>query len=352
MKTSMKHLKFYLIITLLFALSSCTTYNFTTGVLVPADITISQDIQTVGVLNRSLPERSNLLLSIAESFLSGESIFGDREGSMNAIRGVANTLNVNPRFRAVLMEGEDYKGTGTKKFPIPLAWGEVDQLCKKYNVDAIISLETFDSDIFIGRNTREKSKKVDGKTVKYIEHIAELRIRVNAGWRFYDNVNKRMIDEQVFWDEKAWTGAGNTPEEALRRLPAKRRAINDAAIFSGEMLAFRVSPKWVTVNRTYFQKGKKQENFKLAKNKVKDKQWNEAAKLMDPLTRLSNHKIAARAMHNMAISAEMEGNIELAIEWATKAYKTHKRDVYREYVNDLHRRQMDQVKLDEQLEGK
>lgn len=343
---------------LLFALvsiifSSCSKYTIRTNVLVPADISISQDLQSVGVINRSLPERSNWLGNLVEGFLTGESIRADREGSMNAIRGAANTLNVNPRFRATLLEGEDFRGTGTKQFPIPLNWNEVEMLCSKYKVDGLISLETFDSDIFVVQNSRIRERKLkDGKVEKYTEYYAELRIRVNAGWRFYDNVNKRLIDQQVFWDEKMWTGTGLTPQEALNRLPSKRRAINDAAIFAGEMFAFRISPKWLPVSRQYFQRGKKQENFKLSKEQIKIKNYDQAARLIEPLTRVSDNKIAARACHNMAILAEMEGELNLALEWANKAYKLHKRSMYRDYVNILNTRIMDQTRLKEQLEGK
>jgi len=352
MKKSSFLLKTALTLFVLFGLNSCSKYSFTTGILVPADITVSQDIQTVGVLNRSLPEKSSWLSNLVEGFLTGESIFADREGSMNAIRGAANTLNVNPRFRAVMMEGEDYRGTGTKQFPVPLEWQEVDRLCKKYGVDAIVVLETFDTDIFLGQGSREKSRKKDGVTQKYLEYYAELRIRANAGWRFYDNVNKKLIDQQVFWDEKVWNGTGLTPDEAMRKLPRKRAAINDAAIFSGEMLAFRISPKWLTAGRTIYKKGGKQENFKKTRDAARVNDWDQVEKLMDPVTRISSNKVAARACHNTAVAFEMRGELPVALEWAKKAYNLDRKSIYRDYINKLNTRIMDQSRLKEQLEGK
>jgi hypothetical protein len=332
--------------------ASCSKYSFTTGILVPADITVSQDIQTVGILNRSMPEKSNWLANLFEGFISGESIFADREGSMNTIRGAANTLNVNPRFRAVLMEGEDFRGTGTKQFPIPLDWQQVDQLCKKYNVDGLVSLETFDSDIFLRTGSRERTRKEKGENIKYIEYSAELRIVVNSGWRFYDNVNKRLIDQQIFHDEKMWSGTGLNPDEALRKLPSKRRAINQAGVFAGEMLAFRISPKWLTASRTLYKKGGGFENFTKTKHSARVKNWEEIITLMDPLTRVSDNKVAARACHNTAIAFEMEGELLQAKDWAMKAYNLHKKSIYRGYVNELNTRIMDQDRLKEQLEGK
>lgn len=351
MKTKTLLFRTFLAVFILFAAAACKKYSFTTTVLVPADITISQDIQTVGIINRSLPEKGNWLNNLAEGLFTGESIFADREGSMNCIRGAANTLNINPRFKATLMESEEFKGTGTKQFPVPLDWSDVDMLCKKYGVDALVSLETFDSDILMTTGSREKVRKENGVDVKYLEYWADLRIRVNAGWRFYDNKNKKLIDQQVFTDEKMWSGVGLSPSEAMSKLPHKRSAINQAAVFSGEMLAFRISPKWLPVGRTFFKRGGGQENFKLAKQQVKLNNWEEVAKLMDPLTKVSDNKIAARACHNMAIAAEMQGNLQEALDWAKKAYTLHGKSIYRGYVNQLSVRIMDQDRLREQMEG-
>ena len=331
---------------------SCKTNSFSTTFLVPGDISIPQHIKTVGILNRSLPDKSGMLMNILEGLISGESILADRESSMNAIRGAANTLNNNPRFKAVLLEGEDYRGTGTKQFPAPLDWNSVDQLCKKYNVDAIVSLETYDSDIFLAKDTKEHTDKKDGREVRYTEFFARLNIKVTSGWRFYDNVKKQLIDQQVFVDEKGFSGSGLKPEEALSKLPPKRQALNDAGIYSGQMLAFRISPKWLSTSRYYYTKARKEETFKEAKRYVRSKQWDVAAQKWLPLTNSSDDKIAGRACHNMAVAEEMNGNLKEAIKWANLAYTKHNIKRSLGYLNELNSRQIDQDRLKEQMEGK
>ncbi len=348
----MKNLKLFMLL-LVFATVSCNTYNFTTNVLVPADITLPQHIEKIGIMNRSLPEKGNLFNNILEGFISGESIIADREATLYGIRNCANTLNNNPRFKGVNMEGEDYRGTGTKKFPIPLDWNEVDKLCKKYSVDAIASLETFDSDIMLLPGTVQRTRKnKEGVEEKYTVYTAELRIRVNAGWRVYDNVKKAMVDEQTFWDEKAWDAEGISPDDALRKLPNKRAAINDAAAYAGQMFAYRISPKWLTVSRYVYTKPKKEEAFVKGKQLVETNKWKEAAEKWSPVTNYQDDKMAGRACHNMAVAAEMEGNLESAIEWANKAYTDKGFRKIANYLNELNRRKMDQAKLKEQMEGK
>ncbi|MDD3877626.1 MAG: DUF6340 family protein [Bacteroidales bacterium] len=330
---------------------ACKSRSFTTSFLVPADINIPQHIQRVGVVNRSLPERSNMFVNFLEGFISGESVFADRESSMNAIRGAVNTLNANPRFQAVLMEGEELRGTGTKQFAAPLDWETVDVLCKKYSVDALISLETFDSDIFIHRDSRQRSRKKDGRTENYTEFSARLNIRSSAGWRFYDNINKSMIDEQVFVDEKSFGGSGLTPEEALSKLPNKRSALNESGIFSGEMLAFRISPKWLNTTRNYYTRAKGEKIFRETRRVARTNQWEAAAQKWLPLTNASDNKIAARACYNMAVAEEMNGNLEEAQKWANQAFFKQRKSRHRTYLNVINKRISEQQRLREQMEG-
>jgi len=331
------------------SMNACKTANVYTNVLVPAEITVPQHIQTIGVLNRSLPAKGEGWSNFLEGFISGESIAADREGSYNVCKGLAFKVNTNPRFKAQLMEGEDYRGTGTKEFPVPLTWAEVDALCKKYNVDAIVTLETFDSDINMRSSSRQVERAVDGQNVMVTEFLSNLNIRVNAGWRVYDNITKKVIDQDVFYDDKAWSGQGNTPEDALRKLPSKRSAINDAGYFAGEMMGVRISPNWVRVSRYYYKKG--DDRLKSAKRFVKVNNWKEAVVLWSQSAKSPEPKIAGRACHNMALAAEMEGDLNVALDWANRAYKDHMLKKERLYINELNLRLMEVEKLKEQLPG-
>ncbi|MCX7697473.1 MAG: DUF6340 family protein [Bacteroidales bacterium] len=341
----MKKVKLFYVLSLL--LVGCATRNIYQPVLVPAEINIPQHVQTIGVLNRSLPAKDDRLLNILEGFLSGETIFGDRSASFNACRGLVNRVNSSPRFKAVLLEGEEYRGTGTKEFPLPLTWDEVDRLCKKYNVDALVTLETFDSDMRLHLSMEEVEKVVGGVIRKVPVHYADLRVRVNAGWRIYDNVTKNIIDQQVFTDEKGFHGEGDTPEKAKESLPSKRQVLDESGFFAGQMMAFRISPSWVTISRFYYVKG--HPKFKEAKQYVKVGNWKEAVSIWSQLTKSSNPKIASRAAHNMAVAAEKEGRIDIALDWANTAYKNQKTDRERRYINQLHNRKMQLQRLSEQL---
>lgn len=329
--------------------SSCKTSSVSMQVLVPGIIDVPQDIKKVGIINRSLPEKGSTFGNILEGIFTGESIMADRDASMNCVHGLENQLNNSPRFKAVLLESLDLRGTGTRKFSAPLNWNVVANYCNLYDLDALVVLETFDSDIFFHESSRKRTKKVDDKKIEYTEYLAELLMNVNAGWRIYDLKNKKIVDENSYMDEMEWNANGDTPDDARNGLPQKRKALNKSGFYAGKQYGIRISPSWMHVSRAYFVKGN--DDFKLAKHMVKTQNWEAAAEVWKKYTNNPDPEIAGFACYNMALASEMQGELKIALNWAEKAMKKYglKRAV--QYVNILNRRIMDQERLRKQLDG-
>lgn len=315
--------------------------------LEPAEVDIPRHIQKIGVANRSLPPKDINLLNILEGFVTGESILGDREASTRTVEGLATRLNNSPRFTAVVLYGLDLRGTGTKKFPEPLNWGEVDRLCQQYGVDALALLETFDSDLLLDKKTRQVKRTREGKEYEVTEHLARLNIRVNSGWRIYDAKEKRIVDANVYTDEKGWEGRGDNPDQALSKLPDKRRAINDAALFSGERYGVRISPTWVNITRQYYSRG--HDDLKKAKVYVKRRNYDPAMDIWKRLALHADPKIAGMAAFNMAVICEVQGEYDLALSWANKSLREFNNKKASGYIQTLNARKARQARLDRQM---
>lgn len=326
---------------------SCSTRSVPMKLLVPAEITVPAEVQRLGILNHSLPGREDQWKNVLEGFITGESILADREGSFECIKGVEMRLNESPRLKAIAIQTDTYKGTGTRQFPELLGWQVIDELCKQYDVDAILCLETFDSDFGLKKHTSEVKEKVNGREVKRTEYHADLRIDVNSGWRLYDNVHKSLIDQVSFTDRKEWSGSGKSEQAALDNLPSKRRSINESARFAGFQLANRISPNWRTETRSYFVKGN--DDFKEAKTQVRFNNWDAAISIWKRLSEDADPEIAGKACYNMALASEMKGNIDMAIVWAEKAMKVYHIKKARNYVNVLYNRRDNENRLDEQM---
>ena len=327
--------------------SSCSTSSVVVNIQRPADITISQDIQNVILVNRSRPSKNNLAGNIVEGLVTGEEIGSDRKGAEYCIIGLSNMLESSERFSLKNIGGMELKGTGTSSFPIPLDWNQVKSICGSYAGDALLVLETFDSDSrTIMGDPVSRTRKVKRVKVKEILYPATLIMEIESGWRIYDLNKQKIIDENKFIEIKEFSAWGSSPEEAVMSLPSKRRAIKEAGLFAGKQYGFRISPIWVKVNRLYYSS--KFDEFKSAKKFIKQRDWDTAIEIWMPLTKNTDVKLAGRAAFNMALASEIKGGLDAAIEWAKKAQLLGEKKSYN-YINILHKRKRDEEKLKQQL---
>lgn len=342
----MKKIYFALAILATIIFQACTS-TVHVQVLKPADINLPDSIQKFAVGNRSLPEEGKKLGNIVEGLFSGEGIGLDKRASGSAVIGVTNGLAQSPRYE-VTQISEQLFGTGTSQMPAPLSWEEVERLCANTNADALILLETFDTDSRRTFDTKVRKKKVDEEYVEYTEHIANLDMKVVTGWRIYYPAEKMIVDNHVFEDHKGFTGKGDNQELAIARLPGKEQAAREAGMLAGEDYAIRISPMWMDVRRDYYTKGSA--DMKLATRRARSNDWKGAAEVWKKLAESSaNMKVKKRACYNMALVCEIEGNLDLAIEWAKKARDLGmNRAITR--INQLEQRKLDDARANEQMQ--
>lgn len=338
-----------LLITIVAALSSCKTSSLSVEVLKPAEITIPGNIKTLAVVNRSLPDKDSKALNIIEGVLTGEGIFVDREASQKTVAGVVNALTSSPRFKVTVPDGLNLKGTGTALFPESLPWKTVENICKNYSADAVIALETFDSDVSIHYDKEEKKRKEGDRTVTYTEHIATLDIAIEAGWKVYYPKDKKIVDQDVFTDHKYWEGTGKNDDVAAGNLPDAREAIKEAGYFAGSQYAFRISPMWVMVSRKYYKKGP--EDFENARLNVKANDWEGAKEVWMRYIENADTKLAGYANYNMALYHEIQGDLEEAKKWAQKSYTQYLNKSAYQYLMQIKQRISDQERLQEQMDN-
>ncbi len=333
---------------------SCTTSSVPVEILVPAEINVNKNIKHVGIINRSLPSRRRKIANLLEGFISGESILADRSGAENCISGLSEQLNTSPRFSSVIINGERLRGTGTRKFPLPLNWRIVEDLCRRYRVDAIIALETFDSNIHfdVKKKWRTKKVKVQGsdkkKKIKVPIFYSYLEIDVNSGWRIYDPKGRSIIDMNIFSDRKSWDSSGVSRREAIDGLPDKRDAINLAGFNSGMMYGMRISPTWININRDFYVKG--DPGLKKAKKFVRIRNWDRAIAIWRGLLLKVDNKIAGRAAFNLAFAYEIMGDFNKAYSWAKKSYYKFGNKRALKYMSEIRDRITDKYLLEKQLE--
>ena len=167
--------------------------EITFSILAPAPVNIPPYIKWVAIVDRSIPEDFDK--NQLESILSLEGKNQDQLASQIAIGGLFEVLKNSSRYE-VIRTSEAFIGSGPEnKFPEPLDWTTIEELCSKYKVDAIIALETFDSDFIITNGRVDFSKLSEMSSPFYAQGVAT----VNLGFRMYDPQEKSIIDQFYNW---------------------------------------------------------------------------------------------------------------------------------------------------------
>ncbi|HDJ34558.1 MAG TPA: hypothetical protein ENF21_10745 [Bacteroidetes bacterium] len=310
-------------------ITSCKTSSLMIDVLRPADINLPGDIRTLAVVNRSLPSKEAEVNNLVEGIITGEGLLADRLGSRACVTGFADALQSSPRFRVVVPDIE-LEGTGTDRMPPLLEWPVIDDICRQNGADALLSLETFDS------NTGGVLFSILNQTPGQ-----NLTIKVESGWRIYDPERKQLLDENIYIDHLNWdapiSGAGQSRQEVVER----------GGYYAGTQYAARISPSWGSVSRIFFKKGNR--DFREAKRLVRMGMLDEAARLWETYIDHPNRKIAGYACYNMALISELRNDLEGALQWATRSYRQYRIRKAAEYMSILNYRIMQADVLDQQL---
>jgi tetratricopeptide (TPR) repeat protein len=321
-----------------FIFISCKTNQLFLNVVEPAPVTLSPTIKKVGVINRSMPTDETKILDVIDKALSLEGVNLDKDGAEQSIKGLSEELLNNQRFNEVkTLSDIDFRTPKLGLFPVPLSWDIVNKICRETGTDALFSLEMYDTDTKINYSNRNVDIKGPlGVIIPGIEHRADMETIVKTGWRIYDPASQVIADEFNHVQSVVFTGKGINPLVAVAGLIGRKQAIQEVSNKAGHGYAMRLLPFELRVMRDYFVKGTY--NFKIAKRRAQNGNWNEAAELWQKETTNPKRKVAGRAYYNMAIINEINGQLDDAISWAMKSYEDYNIKLAREYVRILKNR--------------
>jgi hypothetical protein len=333
-------------------LSSCSTTNLLTlSVTEPAPVYLPSSIETIGILNRSLPSEKNQTIDNIDKILSIEGKNLDKEGAEKSILGVLDELKLMNLFTNVkLIDSSNISRTGLGVFPSPLSWDEITRISASNDVDAIFELAFFDTDAQIDYKALPvKVKTAIGVDIPVIEHRATIKTLIKTGWRIYDPLNKLIRDEFIIHKNTISQGVGINPVKAVEAIIGRKESVLQISKEIGHNYALRILPYKIRVSRDYFVRGT--DNFKIAKRRAKTGNWNGAAELWEKDVSNTNGKVAGRACYNMAIINEINGDLQKAIEWASISYTDYKNKNALRYINILKRRVEKNRQLSLQMEN-
>ena len=310
-----------------FLILAAPTMNF--NVIIPALIDVPDHIKVAAMIDRTLidDDASNVI----EGIITGELIGEDKLATQLLMDGVHAMLQ-NAATVSIKRTTEVYSGGSpiNAAFPEPLSWEEIESLCDKYQVDAIVAIEKFDSDFII---------------IPGASQVAT----VKAGIRMYDPALKSIID-QYQYSHKENFGTGELSfEAAINGLISKNAAVKEASYEAGIAYGRRLSPSWYRISREYFRKSKGDDVFAEGARMMEINDWNAAREALLQAVDNGHRKTKGKAAHNLAVVYEIEGNLEEAKVWAQAAWGKYKNKKSKDYMYDLNRRINEVARVDQQM---
>lgn len=344
------HTKIFVYLSTAILVAACSATNrMTMGATNPAKVYLSPEITRVGIINRSTPSQNNNALDKIDQILSAEGLNLDKKGAEAAIASLAAELSVIKNFEEIkLIQDIDEVKSGLAVLPATLSWEIIEKLCAENNVDVIFSLAFYDTDTKTSfKVTTMPIENNLGVKVSVPAQEVALNTLVTCGWRLYDPQTKLVIDEYMYNKNMLFTGQGINPIKAVEAVKRRNETVQEYSQNVGIAYATRYIPNNVRISRDYYINGTA--NFKIAQRRALTGDWNGAADLWKQELKSTDTKVLGRAYYNMAISSEINGDLDQAISYASIAYSDYKNKLALEYVNILKYRQQQNQILEQQL---
>jgi len=315
--------------------SSCKQRVYLT-VAEPPIVHLDKSYTRGGVINRTYAQGGSEILETIDNALTLEGNL-DHKGSKAAVQGAFDELTTNKRFEFLtLLDSMHVQNGGIDIFPAQLDWQEVESICLKNDLHFLIVLEVFDTDTKIAYSQGTTKKNTPLGSVQVPVHNATMTTIIKTGWRIYDPRNKWILDEIWLTDRLVSQGSGINPVKAAATLMNRGQAVKQISTQVGRMYAGRIEPQFFRVWRDYYNKGNS--TLRMANRRAEAGDWDGAAELWERDMSSPKRKIAGRALYNMAIYNEINGDVYKALELAQKAWGDYRIRPARDYANILRNR--------------
>jgi hypothetical protein len=320
---------FYFLLIALTA-TGCSKYAYVSlNYPLPPETYLPDNVRSIAVLNRSLPGEEQESNKNVEAILTAEVAGSDRLASDDCIRGVYDAVMGMDGTELVIPASLRMAGTGTRELPELLDWEKVEEICDTEGADALLVLETFDSnsDLMLTAARDQVAAIITTGAPKPVIP-AQVDVHVVSYWRLYDPGSQRIIDQYRHNSYMTFdTRAGMLPPHALP----------EAAYDAGRSYMERFLPGYFSVKRRLYQRtsGSARHLFRAGYRCSEVADWQGAAEFWQELTDHPRRKTAGRACLNMAVASEVSGHTGEALEWAKRSYQMHNNKLGREYAKIL-----------------
>lgn len=276
-----------------------------------SNIQIPAGLKDLNILNRTRPEKRNVLDVITDG---GQTSLSDRPGVDEILSSFKNEARKRKYFKVSSFVTKNAKAEQSDNFPIALS---VDEILEFYQGDFLLaSLEVFqvvEQDQFFN----EQKMQLDTNGNEYYINITRAikTLSSKSGWRLYNSKNGNIVDEFILEHNHTFEVEGISRQNAIAKIEARiPQAYKDLGSILGFMYAERISPIAIFVNRNYYSKSKSCPELKEAISFIKLDDWETAKNVWQDGLRMSDKTSDIAKLHyNLGVYYERAGDIDNAI---------------------------------------
>lgn len=230
-------------------LASCSRYGYVHLNYPQApEAYLPEGVDDLAVVNRSLTKAEDQQTKVIESIMTGEVAGSDKLASDEAIKGVYDGIHTPEGIHIIIPQNLRLYGTGTRETPAVLNWERVAAICDSTGADALLVLESFDSNSDLLLQTAAGQVGSILATGKPSVRVPlQTRVDVRCYWRLYDQQTKTIADQFQQSHYLNFNLLGGIPPF---------QALSETAYAAGQEYVQRFLPSYYRVRRELYKKGK------------------------------------------------------------------------------------------------
>lgn len=314
-------------------LSGCSKYGYVSLNYPQApEAYLPDDVNFIAVVNRSLVEDEDAGDKLLEAVATSEIAGSDRLASDDCIKGAFDAVQAMDGTEIIIPQKVRLYGTGTREMPELLDWNKVSEICEAEGTDALLVLETFDSNTdFLLSTATEQVSAILATGSPRASIPSQVKMNVVCYWRLYHPGTKSIIDQYQHSTYLSFDLTAGLPPPT---------ALPETAYAAGVAYIQRFLPGFYVVRRDLYKRtsGSAKNQFKAGYRRAEVANWQGAMEIWNELSEDNHRKTAGRACLNIAVANEVLGNTDTALEWAKKSYEYHDDKLGRSYSKILLRR--------------
>lgn len=316
----------YISIVIILLAASCTTpKKLTIEILKPSEFQIDPFIRRAIVVDNILRERFEYTIHKGNKAVA-KRVINSEDLAENGIAGLMNKLNESARFDSV----------GYMNYEKEVSGYHADLIARETKANLLIILSGLNIDI-------------DAAISEETNSLSYLTFKIYEDWRVYDARNRKFLESIPLEYHESfgkYSRFDRSPEILNRLIKEHTDSIAyDMAYYAGE----KFIPVWTEAKRIYFSSNN--QSIKQAEEAILNNDWDTAAAILEKCLSSSNRSLLKQSGYNLAFVYEMQGELEKAHQTAQKSFRLYGHKETGEYANLLHKRVMEQYKINRELQG-